>query len=90
MNESARLGMMSRFPFLSRDTLPGYTDSPEDWAFLERFGVQLMPNIAFYLEVLRQHEIGPQKPWNLARVDILNTYSSISDHYSETNKGIIV
>jgi hypothetical protein len=90
MNESANLGIVSRFPFLESDTLLGYTDSPEDWAFLRRFGVQSEANVTFYLEILRQHEIRPQKAWNWARADILNTYSSISDHYSERNKEIIV
>ncbi|RFU34079.1 hypothetical protein B7463_g2224, partial [Scytalidium lignicola] len=90
INESVNLGIMSRFPFLENDTLPGYTDSPEDWAFLGRFGVQFEANIKFYLEILRQHEIRLQKAWNWAKTDILNTYSSISDHYSEMNKEIIV
>lgn len=90
MNESASLGIVSQFPFLESDTLPGYMDSPEDWAFLGRFGVKFEANISFYLDILRQHEIRLQKPWNWARVDILNTYSTISDRYSERNKDIIV
>jgi hypothetical protein len=90
VNESANLGIVSRFPFLDRDTLLGYTDLPEDWAFLARFGVQFEANIAFYLEILRQHESRLQTAWNWARIHILNTYSSISDHYSERNRQIIV
>jgi hypothetical protein len=90
MSESANLGIVSRFPFLANNTLLGYSDSPEDWACLRRFGVQFEANIAFYLDILRQHEIRLQKAWNLARADILNTYSSISDHYRERNKEIIV
>jgi hypothetical protein len=90
VNESANLGIVSRFPFLDRDTLLGYTDLPEDWAFLARFGVQFEANITFYLEILRQHESRLQTAWNWARIHILNTYSSISDHYSERNRQIIV
>lgn len=90
VSESANLGIVSGFPFLANNTLLGYSDSPEDWACLRLFDVQFEANIAFYLEILRQHEIRPQKAWNLARADILNTYSSISDHYSERNKEIIV
>ncbi|KFZ02938.1 hypothetical protein V502_11372 [Pseudogymnoascus sp. VKM F-4520 (FW-2644)] len=90
LNECGKLGIVSRFPFLGKYTLFDYTDSPEDWAFLGRFGVQSEANITFYLDILRQHENRPQKAWNWARADILNTYSSISDHCSERNKEIIV
>jgi hypothetical protein len=90
MNESANLGIVSGFPFLEKDTILNYKDSPEDWDFLRRFWVQSEADISFYLEILRQHKSRPQKAWNCARADILNTYSSISDHYSESNKEIIV
>ncbi|OBT74408.1 hypothetical protein VF21_06830 [Pseudogymnoascus sp. 05NY08] len=90
MNESANLGIVSGFPFLEKDTILDYKDSPEDWDFLRRFGVQSEANMTFYLDILKQHNNRPQKSSNWARADILNTYSSISDHYSEKNKEIIV
>jgi hypothetical protein len=90
MNESRSLGIVSRFPFLDRDTLLGYTDSPEDWFFLMRFGVQFEANITFYLDILRQHESRLQNIWNWTRIHILYTYESISDHYSERNRETIV
>ena len=90
MNESANLGIVSGFPFPEKNTIPNYKDSPEDWDFLRRFGVQSEANITFYLEILRQHESRSQKAWNCARADILNTYSSISHHSSERSKETIV
>jgi hypothetical protein len=89
-NECGDFGIALSFPFLERTTLPGYDGSAEDWAFLARFGVQFEPDINFYMEILRQHASRPQSDWDSARINVLKTYSAISDHGSEINTELIV
>jgi hypothetical protein len=89
-NECTSLGIILQFPFLSRDSLSGYTNASEDWVFLKRFGVEFETSIGFYLEVLRQHKSLPQSDWVSARADILKTYSAISDYGSERNNSVIM
>jgi hypothetical protein len=85
------LGVIRGFPFLELHHLSSQDALPEDWRFLERFKVRFNIDLSFYLDILRQHEIRAQKPWSEeARLDILNTYELIADHYSESNKNSLV
>jgi hypothetical protein len=90
-NSVRSLGVIRGFPFLELPISANQDVLPEDWRFLERYKVRFHIDLSFYLDILRQHEIRAQKPWSEeARLDILNTYELVADHYSESNKNSLV
>ena len=63
----------------------------EDWRFLERFAVKFKANLAFFLDILRQHETQTHQSWiRDTRNGIVKIYELIADHYNEINRAMLM
>jgi hypothetical protein len=81
------LGVSRGFPFLEIGWCSEEIEIRRDWRFLEEFGVEFEADLAFHVEILRQHEALRQRSWDdMARTNILNTYEAVADHCSDSLK----
>ena len=85
-NKVQALGIFHGFPFLDVPDSSEERRMRRDWRFLEEFGVGFEANLAFYVDILRQHEAQTQRPWgDEARESILKTYELIAHHCSDND-----
>jgi hypothetical protein len=85
-NEVQALGIFQGFPFLDVPDGSEERRIRREWRFLEEFGVGFEANLAFCVDILRQHETQTQQPWgDEARESILKTYELIAHHCSDND-----
>ncbi|KAL5327036.1 hypothetical protein ACEPPN_004726 [Leptodophora sp. 'Broadleaf-Isolate-01'] len=80
------LGVSRGFPFLEIGVDLEAHNLRRSWIFLEEFGVGFGDDLAFYIEVVRQHENLTQRPWDTtAQENIIKSYEAIADHRTEND-----